>query len=171
MPPMIPAPGAFLAGIAIFLIVVWDAFESIILPRRVTRKFRLTRAFYKTTWRTSKFLVNLLPSRKARENLLGFYGPISLLVLIGVWADAVWGGIGSEHDRRPAWFVDRLLPQRDYVFYTGTWRRGAAIRSCAGTGGGGGGVWIRISCGDHRLFALYLRVFLETRGGDFAAGF
>ena len=35
MPPMIPAPGAFLAGIAIFLIVIWDAFESIILPRRV----------------------------------------------------------------------------------------------------------------------------------------
>jgi len=94
MPPMIPAPGAFLAGIAIFLIVVWDAFESIILPRRVTRKFRLTRAFYKTTWRTSKFLVNLLPSRKARENLLGFYGPISLLVLIGVWAVGLVVGFG-----------------------------------------------------------------------------
>src|SRR3984893_5405447 len=94
MPPMIPAPGAFLAGIAIFLIVVWDAFESIILPRRVTRKFRLTRAFYKTTWRTSKFLVNLLPSRKAREDLLGFYGPISLLVLIGVWAVGLVVGFG-----------------------------------------------------------------------------
>src|SRR6202790_1289492 len=91
---MIPAPGAFLAGIAIFLIVIWDAFESIILPRRVTRKFRLTRAFYKTTWRTSKFLVNLLPSRKARENLLGFYGPISLLVLIGVWAVGLVVGFG-----------------------------------------------------------------------------
>jgi hypothetical protein len=91
---MIPAPGAFLAGIAIFLIVVWDAFESIILPRRVTRKFRLTRAFYKITWRTSKFLVNLLPSRKARENLLGFYGPISLLVLIGVWAVGLVVGFG-----------------------------------------------------------------------------
>jgi hypothetical protein len=94
MPLMIPAPGAFLAGIAIFLIVVWDAFESIILPRRVTRKFRLTRAFYRTTWRTSKFLVNLLPSRKARENLLGFYGPISLLVLIGVWAVGLVVGFG-----------------------------------------------------------------------------
>jgi len=37
---MIPAPGAFVAGFAIFLIVLWDAFEAIILPRRVTRKFR-----------------------------------------------------------------------------------------------------------------------------------
>jgi hypothetical protein len=91
---MIPAPGAFLAGIAIFLIVVWDAFESIILPRRVTRKFRLTRLFYRTTWESSKFLVRLLPSRKARETLLGFYGPISLLVLIGVWAVGLVFGFG-----------------------------------------------------------------------------
>jgi hypothetical protein len=94
MPPTIPAPDAFLAGIAIFLIVVWDAFESIILPRRVTRKFRLTRLFYKVTWQSSKFLVNLFPSRKTRETLLGFFGPISLLVLIGVWAVGLVLGFG-----------------------------------------------------------------------------
>jgi ion channel len=86
MPHMIPAPGAFAAGVAIFLIVVWDAFESIILPRRVTRKFRLARVFYKFTWNTSKFLTGLIPSRKKRETLLGFFGPLSLLVLVGVWA-------------------------------------------------------------------------------------
>jgi Ion channel len=94
MPSMIPAPGAFLAGIAIFLIVIWDAFESIILPRRVTRKFRLTRAFYKITWRSSKLLVMLFPSEKTRQTLLGFYGPISLLVLIGVWAVGLVLGFG-----------------------------------------------------------------------------
>lgn len=86
MPPMIPAPGAFAAGVAIFAIVVWDAFEAIILPRRVTRKFRLARLFYRTTWRMWKFGVTLISSRKGRETLLGFYGPISLLVLVGVWA-------------------------------------------------------------------------------------
>jgi hypothetical protein len=91
---MIPAPGAFLAGIAIFLIVIWDAFESIILPRRVTRKFRLTRAFYRITWQSSKVLVSLFPARKTRETLLGFYGPISLLVLIGVWAVGLVLGFG-----------------------------------------------------------------------------
>lgn len=83
---MIPAPGAFAAGVAIFVIVVWDAFEVIILPRRVTRRFRLARLFYRTTWRMWKFGVNLIPSRKGRETLLGFYGPISLLILVGVWA-------------------------------------------------------------------------------------
>jgi len=86
MPHMIPAPGAFAAGVAIFLIVIWDAFEAIILPRRVTRKFRLTRLFYRSTWITWKFMTALIPSRKTREALLGFYGPLSLLVLVGVWA-------------------------------------------------------------------------------------
>jgi|GEM_PF-2137391 hypothetical protein len=43
---MIPAPGAFAAGLAIFLIVLWEAFEAILLPRRATRKFRLTRLFF-----------------------------------------------------------------------------------------------------------------------------
>jgi hypothetical protein len=91
---MISAPGAFVAGVAIFLIVIWDAFEAIILPRRVTRKFRLTRAFYKTTWRCWRFAVNLVPARKSRETLLGFYGPISLLLLIGVWAVGLVLGFG-----------------------------------------------------------------------------
>jgi hypothetical protein len=91
---MIPSPGAFIAGVAMFLIVIWDAFESIILPRRVTRKFRLTRAFYRITWKSSRLIVNLLPSRKTRETLLGFFGPISLLLLIGVWAVGLVFGFG-----------------------------------------------------------------------------
>jgi len=83
---MIPAPGAFAAGVAIFLIVLWDAFEAIILPRRVTRKFRLARLFYRSTWKMWKVMTSLTASRKTREALLGFYGPLSLLVLVGVWA-------------------------------------------------------------------------------------
>src|SRR6202171_701155 len=94
MTSVIPAPGEFLAGVALFLIVVWDAFEAIILPRRVTRKFRLTRLFFRFTWGVWKFLVNLVPARKPREALLGFYGPLSLLLLIGVWAIGLVFGFG-----------------------------------------------------------------------------
>jgi hypothetical protein len=94
MPHMIPIPGAFIAGVAIFLIVLWDAFEAIILPRRVTRKFRLARLFYRSTWRVWRFAANLVASRKARESLLGFYGPLSLLVLVGVWAFGLVLGFG-----------------------------------------------------------------------------
>src|SRR5208282_6427733 len=94
MPHMIPVPGAFVAGVAIFLIVLWDAFEAIILPRRVTRKFRFARLFYRTTWKVWRFGSSLVPSRKTRESLLGFYGPLSLLVLVGVWAVGLVFGFG-----------------------------------------------------------------------------
>ena len=94
MPHMIPAPAAFATGVAIFLIVVWDAFESIILPRRVTRKFRLARFFFKVTWTIWKFITNLVSSKKGREAFLGFYGPLSLLVLVGVWAIGLVLGFG-----------------------------------------------------------------------------
>jgi hypothetical protein len=94
MTSVIPAPGEFLAGVVLFLIVVWDAFEAIILPRRVTRKFRLTRLFFRFTWGVWKFLANLVPARKPREALLGFYGPLSLLLLIGVWAIGLVFGFG-----------------------------------------------------------------------------
>jgi hypothetical protein len=83
---MMLAPGVLIAGVVIFLIVVWDAFEAIILPRRVTRKFRLTRFYFKFTWSTWKIYARLIPSKKRRDSFLGFYGPISLLFLIAVWA-------------------------------------------------------------------------------------
>jgi Ion channel len=91
---MIPAPGAFAAGLAIFLIVIWDAFEAIILPRRVTRKFRLTRLFFKLTWGTWRAVICLMTARKTREALLGFYGPLSLLLLVAVWAIGLVFGFG-----------------------------------------------------------------------------
>jgi Ion channel len=91
---MIPVPAVFAAGLAIFLIVLWDAFEAIILPRRVTRKFRLTRLFFKVTWGTWRTIICLLPVGKKREALLGFFGPLSLLLLVGVWAVGLVFGFG-----------------------------------------------------------------------------
>jgi Ion channel len=83
---MIPAPGVFLAGVVLFLVVAWDSFEAIILPRRVTRKFRPSRFFYRTTWPLWKFGAGLMASAKRRETFLGYFGPLSLLTLIAVWA-------------------------------------------------------------------------------------
>jgi len=86
LPHMIPAPGIFALGVAIFVLVIWDAFEAIILPRRVTRKFRFTRIFYRFTWQFWKLMISVVKAPKRRETMLGFYGPSSLLVLVGVWA-------------------------------------------------------------------------------------
>ena len=83
---MITSPAAFLTGIAILIIVVWDAFEVIILPRRVTRRFRVSRLFYKSLWTTWRFCARLVPARKIRESAFSVFGPISLLILVAIWA-------------------------------------------------------------------------------------
>ena len=83
---MLTSPVAFLAGVAVVIIVIWDAFEVIILPRRVTRRFRLSRFFYRNFWRIWKTLASLVPAKKARESAFGIFGPISLLILVAVWA-------------------------------------------------------------------------------------
>jgi hypothetical protein len=36
---------AAISGIALIILVRWKGFETIVLPRRVTRRFRLTRFF------------------------------------------------------------------------------------------------------------------------------
>src|SRR5258708_24432596 len=76
----------FYDGGVIFLVVILDVFEAIMLPRRVTRKFRLARFYYQFPWTTWRIYARLIPSKKRRESFLGFYGPISLLFLIAVWA-------------------------------------------------------------------------------------
>ena len=86
MPSFIPHPIAFTAGALLVVLMIVDAFEAIILPRRVTRKIRVTRLFYRTTWGLWKAIVGRFPNRKTREALLGGYGPCSLLLLIAIWA-------------------------------------------------------------------------------------
>jgi Ion channel len=86
MAHIVPHPLALIGGLALAIVMLVDAFEAIILPRRVTRKIRLARLFYRTTWGFWKAVVNKIPSRKTREALLGVFGPSSLLLLIGVWA-------------------------------------------------------------------------------------
>ena len=74
------------AGLILLAVVLWDVFETIILPRRVTRRFRLARAFYKSTWLPWRWISRRLSSSHFRESFLSFFGPLSLLFLFAVWA-------------------------------------------------------------------------------------
>jgi hypothetical protein len=77
-----------LAGLALVISVLWDAFETIILPRRVTRAYRLTRLFYRSAWALWSRIGHQISSVKLRETYLSYFGPLSLLMLFGLWA---WG--------------------------------------------------------------------------------
>ena len=76
------------ASTALLAIVLWDAFETIVLPRRVAGRIRLTRFFYRVTWRPWRRIAPLVPRRHGIA-FLGFYGPFSLLLLLGIWAAAI----------------------------------------------------------------------------------
>src|SRR5579864_3323210 len=75
-----------IAGLFILLATLWEAFETIILPRRVTRPFRLVRIFYRITWKFCAKVNGWISSKKVRDALLSYYGPLSLLGLFATWA-------------------------------------------------------------------------------------
>jgi len=77
---------ALVAGILLIVTVLFDAFQTIILPRRATGRFRLTRLFYISTWKPWTLFARGLHHPRKRETLLGYYGPISLILLLVVWA-------------------------------------------------------------------------------------
>src|SRR3984893_16930222 len=76
-------------GLLLMFATLWETFESIILPRRVTRRFRVARLFYQVTWAVWTAFNRRLPSKKLRESHLSYYGPLSLLMLFAIWAFAL----------------------------------------------------------------------------------
>src|SRR2546423_6987894 len=77
---------AAVLSLAVIAVVLWDAFEVIVLPRRVTRRVRLTSALYRMTWAPVAGVARRFPPGKKRDRYLSFYGPLSLILLILVWA-------------------------------------------------------------------------------------
>jgi hypothetical protein len=74
--------------------VLLDAFETIILPRRASGKIRLTRLFYVLTWGPWSAVVGRFQNRRMRETGFSFYGPLSLLFLMALWAVGLVFGFG-----------------------------------------------------------------------------
>lgn len=77
---------AGIIGIILIFIILQDAFETIVLPRRVSRRIRLTRLFYIASWRIWSFIAKKIHSDDRREYYLSYYGPLSLLILLVIWA-------------------------------------------------------------------------------------
>ncbi len=84
-------------GVILILIVLGDAFETIVLPRGVTRSVSLTRFFYRNSWIFWSGGVRSMFSGKRQEVLLSWYGPLSLLLLLILWATCLVIGFGLVH--------------------------------------------------------------------------
>jgi hypothetical protein len=109
--------GVFI-GLSVIFIVLLDAFETIILPRRITHKLRLTRFFYRYSWRPWAFFARRMSNKKSREAYLGFYGPLSLLLLLALWVFGLVVSFALLH-----WSADFGGPDVSFwrnLYYSGT---------------------------------------------------
>ena len=77
---------ASIFGVVLIFIILMDAFETVVLPRRIKRQFRIASFFYKNTWGFWTRVGRHIVSANRREGFLAYYGPLSLIVLLGFWA-------------------------------------------------------------------------------------
>jgi voltage-gated potassium channel Kch len=77
---------AAIAAVLVIAVVLWDTFETVVLPRRVSRRFRLARVYARTTWRAWTAFIRRFPAIERREAAAAIYGPSALLILLALWA-------------------------------------------------------------------------------------
>jgi hypothetical protein len=111
-----------LAGIACILAVLLDAFKTIILPRRATGRFRITRIFYILTWKPWVFLTRQVHDPRQRESVFSYYGPLSLIFLLIVWAAGMVFGFALLFYSLGSPFNDAMLKHgfRSDLYVSGT---------------------------------------------------
>jgi Ion channel len=105
--------GAF--GVLVIAVMMWDVFEALVLPRRVTRRLRPTRLFYRTTWRLWLLIGRRLSGDSRRETYLSFYGPLSLLLLLDAWAAILIAGFAPIY-----WAATPDLAFSTALYFSGT---------------------------------------------------
>jgi Ion channel len=77
---------ASIVGFVLIIAILMDAFETVVLPRRIRRHFRIASLFYRKTWRFWTRIGLHIKSANLRETFLAYYGPLSLIVLMFFWA-------------------------------------------------------------------------------------
>ncbi len=110
-----------LIAIALIVLFLVDAFETTILPRRVTHRYRFARLYYLTTWRIWRAMALRIRSSKARESFLSVFGPLSLLGLLCTWVVGLIVGFAILH-----WALGTMVHMPDsvmtfptYIYWSG----------------------------------------------------
>jgi hypothetical protein len=71
-----------------------EAFEVVLLPRRIRRRLRTVRYLFASTWFVWSWIADRLRSGPTRDGLLSLFGPLSLLLLLGSWVGGSIIGFG-----------------------------------------------------------------------------
>jgi Ion channel len=117
---------AIIFGVVIICVVLQDAFETVVLPRRVTRHFKLTAWFLRRTWIPWKAFAARIRTPSLQQSFLGYYGPLSLIMLMAFWAVSLilgfallqYGIGGHEQLGNEAITFSRILYHSGETFFT-----------------------------------------------------
>lgn len=82
-------------AILMLLIVLQDAFEVMLLPRRVKRRARFMRLYFQASWAAWSGVAQRMSDLPRREHMLSLFGPLSMLLLFAVWAGALIVAFGT----------------------------------------------------------------------------
>lgn len=85
------------AGALLILFVLLDAFEAVVLPRRVTRSIRLAVIHFRSLWAIWAWGSKLIAHPSRRESYLSLYAPLALMLLLATWAAGLILGFGMMH--------------------------------------------------------------------------
>lgn len=152
---------AFIAGLFCCLGVALDAFQTIILPRRPTGRFQITRMFFVVTWAPWVMLAERAGNRKVRDQIYSVYGPLSLLLLLLLWALLLISGFAMFYFSLDSPFGDLMM------LHTGSaWARFGTDLYVSGT------TLFTLGLGDvvpHTRFARAIIIFESGVGLGFVA--
>ena len=117
---------AIIFGGVIICVVLLDAFETVVLPRRVTRQFKLTAWFYRRTWIPWRKIAAHIHTPQRQQSFLGYFGPLSLIMLLAFWAASLISGFallqygigGHEQLGNEAITFGRILYHSGETFFT-----------------------------------------------------
>ncbi len=106
-----------------------DAFQTIILPRRPTGRFRPTRLFYLLTWKPWAALARRIRNPRMREQWYSIYGPLSLLVLLAMWAMLLIAGFALIFLALGTPFSDTMMSRYSgpHAFWTDLYVSGTTL--------------------------------------------
>jgi hypothetical protein len=85
------------ASLVFLVLILWDGFEAMVFPRRVTRTIRPTRLFYRLTWTSWRVVARRMKPGRRRETFLSVFGPLSMLALFATWVVLLISSLALLH--------------------------------------------------------------------------
>lgn len=80
------SPLAGVLGALLAVLLLWDAFETVLLPRRSAARLRVSRLVFRGMWAVWRSVARRFGPGGRRETFLSFYPILTLLLLLGIWA-------------------------------------------------------------------------------------